>query len=474
MIDVLIAGAGPTGLTAAITLARAGHRVRIVDAAQQPFHGSRGDGLQPRTLEVFDDLGVADRAIRDGLPPLPVRAYMDGEFVGEHAIFEPTEPAADKPYPCVWFVPQYHTEQILRDRLAEFGVPVEFGLPLTALDQTADRVIATVGGQTVSARYLVAADGGRSTVRKALGIGFAGETSEEIRMLLGDVRADQLDHGVGHWFARAEAPLSGVVLTPLAGSRFFQFGAPLPDDATEAGLAELQRSLDAVSGALRVRLDELRWSTVWRPNIRLAERFAQGRVFLAGDAVHVHPPTGGQGLNTGVQDGYNLGWKLAAVLSGADPVLLDSYERERLPVAAGVLELSTKILDKYTDGDEDAHQRGADTQQLGIGYRGGPLSVQEGAPLAGLRAGDRAPDADLGGRRMFDLLRGPQPTVLGFDVDVSALGGHRMSTADGVYGARPGAVVVVRPDGYLGYVGDSVDAAAAYLARIGGPVPVLS
>src|SRR6185312_13908619 len=260
------------------------------------------------------------------------------------------------------------------------------------------------GGETVRAAWLVGADGGRSTVHKTLGVPFPGVTDESIQMLLGDVAADGLDRGHVHWFGDAPDPRSGIVLSPLPGTDQFQFGAPLPGEPTLAGLQAL---VDRFTSGLR--LHDLTWSTVWRPNVRLAERFRVGRVFLAGDAAHVHPPTGGQGLNTGVQDAYNLGWKLADC--SAD--LLDTYETERRAVAEAVLGLSTRIMKKYEDGAADAHERPAEARQLGLSYRTAP------AEAGVLAAGDRAPDAPLraadgASTTLFDLFRGPHATTLAF------------------------------------------------------------
>jgi 2-polyprenyl-6-methoxyphenol hydroxylase-like FAD-dependent oxidoreductase len=324
-------------------------------------------------------------------------------------------------------------------------------------------VTATLStGETVRAEYLVGADGGRSFVRKTLGIAFEGTTDESIRMLLGDVRAEGLDRAYGHWFAAPEDPMSGMMFSPLPGTSHFQFGAPLlaGEADVETALPAVQARLDALSGGT-VKLSDLAWSTVWRPNVRLAARFRDGRVFLAGDAAHVHPPTGGQGLNTGVQDGYNLGWKLA----DGSPELIDSYEVERRTNAARVLGISTELMRKYVDGDEDAHKRGEDTQQLDISYRGGPLSpVSTGA----LRPGDRAPDApllDANGKRvrLFELFRGPHATSLTFGDGPSE--GYRILPAGSVatgtdllddgghayaaYEAEGGRTVLIRPDGYV-------------------------
>ncbi|WP_033293291.1 FAD-dependent monooxygenase [Amycolatopsis jejuensis] len=456
---VLVAGAGPTGLTLGIELARRGVGVRVVDKADRYFAGSRGDGLQPRTMEVFEDLGVLDAVLAAGAPPFPMRVYLDGEFTMERRMAEHVEPTPAVPYPNAWFLGQSQTEGILRDRLAELGVRVELNTGLTGFTQDDDGVTAELStGETVRVAYLVGADGGKSFVRKALGIAFEGTTDESIRMLLGDVQAEGLDHSTGYWFAAKDEPMSGVAFTPLAGTPHFQFGSPLGDAEVEPSLPALQAHLDRVSGG-GIRLHDLAWSTVWRPNIRLAEAFRRGRVFLAGDAAHVHPPTGGQGLNTGVQDAYNLGWKLA----DGSPELLDSYEPERRAVAARVLGVSTALLEKYTEGAEDAHERGPETQQLDTNYRGGPLSPNG---IGVLRPGDRAPDAPLADEngkevRLFELFRGPHATELVFGdgplgtehpayrILPSASGDGLFDVGGHAYAAYQAKRVLVRPDGYV-------------------------
>jgi 2-polyprenyl-6-methoxyphenol hydroxylase-like FAD-dependent oxidoreductase len=461
-MKVLIAGAGPTGLTLAIELARRGIAVRVVERAAQPFVGSRGDGLQPRTLEVFEDLGVLDAVLDAGELHRPIRGYLGHDVVYEGRMAPIQEPRPDVPYPNGWVLGQSRTEGILRDRLAELGVAVEFGTALTGFTQDAGGVtaaLATSGGtETVRADHLVGADGGRSTVRKTLGIPFEGVTDESIRMLLGDVSADALDRDHIHFFGSPADPRAGIMLSPLPGTDQFQFGAALDGEPTLAGLQAL---LDRLSGRTDIRLRDLTWSTVWRPNVRLAARFREGRVFLAGDAAHVHPPTGGQGLNTGVQDAYNLGWKLA----DGDPALIDTYETERRRVAQEVLELSSRIMRKHTEGAADAHERGPEVNQLGLTYRVAPASAGVVA------AGDRAPDAPLqtaDGQpvRLFELFRGPHATTLAFGGSAPAgphswtivpagdaapgalvdIGGH----AHRAYGATPGTVVRIRPDGYVG------------------------
>ncbi|MEV6276568.1 FAD-dependent monooxygenase [Nocardia sp. NPDC051832] len=465
---VLIAGAGPTGLTLALDLARRGLTVRVIDQAAEFFAGSRGDGIQPRTLEVFEDLGVLDAVLDAGMPTPVMRAYFGGEFVGERRMAEPVEPTPAVPYPNLWVLGQSRTEAILRERLAEFGVRVELGTALLSFEHDAAGVTATItGGETVRAAYLVGADGGRSTVRKTLDIPFEGTTDESLRMLLGDVRADTLDHEYGYWFAAsADLPMAGIALSPLPGGRHFQLAAPLPDDV-EPTLKTLQEFIDRYSARTDITLTDLTWATVWRPNIRLAQRFRAGRVFLAGDAAHVHPPTGGQGMNTGIQDAYNLGWKLAAAVSG-DESWLDSYESERRTVAARVLGVSTELLDKLVDGDEDAMERGEQTRQLDISYR-------SPAATGALVAGDRAPDAplkDAAGQpvRLFDLFRGPHSTVLHFGetgplpavsgaLSYAVLRPGQTATGPSIvdidghayaaYNATDGTTVHIRPDNYV-------------------------
>ncbi|OLT16114.1 3-(3-hydroxyphenyl)propionate hydroxylase [Pseudonocardia sp. CNS-139] len=465
-VQVLVAGAGPTGLTLGVELARRGIAVRVVDSAETFAVGSRGDGLQPRTLEVFEDIGVLDAVLAAGAPPCPTKVYVGGRPVGERTMGPPAEPTPAVPYPTAWFLGQSRTEAILRERLAGLGVPVELGTALAGFTQDTGGVTARLGtGEVVRVDYLVGADGGRSTVRRALGVAFEGSTDESVRMLLGDVRADGLHHAHGHWLGAADDPMRGVVFSPLPGTPHFQFGAPLDPGEAEPGteLAAVQARVDEVAGELGVRLHDLVWSTVWRPNVRLAARFRVGRVFLAGDAAHAHPPTGGQGLNTGVQDAYNLGWKLA---DGA-PDLLDSYEAERRAVAAHVLGLSTRSMRKHLDGDADAHERGREYHQLDLTYRDGPLA----APGTGeLRSGDRAPDAPLldahGTRvRLFELFRGPHATrlVLG-DGPAPAdgiptyrirpagshpAGGDLVDAAGHAFTAYGPGVTLVRPDGYV-------------------------
>ncbi|WP_211305362.1 FAD-dependent monooxygenase, partial [Crossiella equi] len=229
MTSVLIVGAGPTGLTLALDLARRGVLFRLVDAAPSAFTGSRGKGLQPRSLEVFEDLGVLDALLVHGGPYPSMRTYQDNGVVSDRALGEHIEPTPAVPHPNPLMVPQWRTETLLREHLADLGGTVEFGTRLTGFTQDADGVTATLaspyGNETVRADYLVGADGGRSTVRKTLDVSFLGETYDTQRMLVGDVRLTGLDRDFWHMWP-APGMLGGLALCPLAGTDTFQLITP--------------------------------------------------------------------------------------------------------------------------------------------------------------------------------------------------------------------------------------------------------
>ena len=461
-VDVLIVGAGPTGLTLGIDLARRGVDALVAEKADALFPGSRGKGIQPRTMEVFDDLGVIDAILARG-GAYPVGAvWQDGRKVGEHQMFEPSGTDPDTPYGAPWMVPQWRTQEILSARLTELGGTVAFGREVTGFTQ--DETGVTVGfasGTAVRARYVVAADGGRSVVRRTLGIGMTGETVDPNPMLVADVRITGLDRDNVHVFPpRGDDGFLAVF--PLAGTEDFQVIAQFPEGtAVDLSLDGVRKTVAGRTHLAPEDVTELRWASDFRPRAALADRFQQGRVFLAGDAAHVHSPAGGQGLNTSVQDAYNLGWKLGAVLRGGAPAsLLDTYEEERLPNAAEMLGLSTKVHRGET-------RRGEATRQLGIGYRESSLTEETRAPGEGIRAGDRAPNRTVAGVRLLDAFRGPHWTLL-------ALGTKAPATGDAVrvvegpatetYGT---GLFLVRPDGYVGWAGDTDDGLAAYAERFG-------
>ncbi|MEU9189969.1 FAD-dependent oxidoreductase [Streptomyces sp. NPDC048484] len=489
--DVLIVGAGPTGLALAVDLARRGTHALVVERADALFPGSRGKGIQPRTQEVFDDFGVLD-ALRAQGGTYPVgMIWQDGQRQGEHRMFDEVEATEAEPYAGhALMVPQWRTQEILFARLTELGGSVAFGRELVGLAQDADGVTASfASGTPVLARYVVAADGGRSAVRRALGIGMTGETVDPAPALVADIRVTGLDRDNWHFFPPTDAADSEggfLAICPLPHTEDFQLAAGFADPSARPDL-----SLDGIRKLVATRthlapddVTEVRWASDFRPRAAMADRFRQGRVFLAGDAAHVHSPAGGQGLNTSVQDAYNLGWKLAAVLrENAPAALLDSYEEERMPIAAQMLGLSTGV-------HRGEVRRGVATQQLGLGYRGCALAVETrvGLPEGALRAGDRAPDGTRAGVHLFDAFRGPHWTLLtvgtegtadtdGTDTGVPALPGTCTSTGVRAvripaYEAYGSGVFLVRPDGYVGWAGESARGLAEYAALVGLTVHV--
>ncbi|WP_067704546.1 FAD-dependent monooxygenase [Actinoplanes awajinensis] len=455
----VIAGAGPTGLAVARQLQRHGVPFRIVERSARPFDGSRGKGLQPRTLEVLDDLGLIDRFQESGsdYPALLVHR-PDGATV-EWRMDELHEPTPEVPYPNLLMVPQWRTSELLAE-----GVPIEFGVGVTSLEQDADGVRVTLDtGEVVTARYLVGADGGRSTVRQALGVEFLGSTHEDERMLIADVKLSGLDRA--HWHVWPGDPGFRLGLCPLPGGDWWQLTAP----PTDTPVAELVAATDPA-----ITITEVGWTSQFRANIRMADRFRVGNVFLAGDAAHVHSPAGGQGLNTGIQDGYNLGWKIAT----GNTTILDTYEAERLPVAADVLGISTTLHRRHVAADPDAMRRDDPAlRQLTLNYRGGPLTAEHRPTPGRVQAGDRAPDAPLTtGHRLFDLMRGAHPTLLAFGWPDTlphlpeSLPVHHLPAAEKqawhAYDTQTPTLFLIRPDNYVGCATHNPQDVINYLKQI--------
>ena len=506
MTDVLIAGAGFAGLVLACDLARRGVDFRIVEAgASPPDHraGSRGKGIQPRTLEIYDDLGVIDAVHAAGGPYYPAMAWDGPRQLGParfHRI-ERRDPTPDVPYPSMWMLPQPRALDILRARLQELGRQVEFGVRLSGLAQDADGVTAELeraGGRAESVRvkYHVGADGSRGATRGLSGIEFASEAIDPHPMITADVVIPELEPT--HWHMWDQAEGGALWLGPLAQMpHAFQLYARFETEIPDLSLASLRDLVKRRTGRPELSVTEVYFASPFGARSGMARHFQSGRVFLAGDAAHVHPPAGGQGMNTAVQDVYNLGWKLGQVLRhGADAALLDSYEAERLPVAANLLEFVVQMHKDWLGAVKDKEEpRQGEHMQLGLNYRGGPLSVDRRGLVAGhvARAGDRAPDAPLHDpqgrpRRLFDLLRGPHITLL-------SLGGAGLPAIDPRFGSAVRAfriaaaghtgdltdreghahriygdgIVLVRPDGYLGYTGPAGDEGInSYLGRFFG------
>jgi 2-polyprenyl-6-methoxyphenol hydroxylase-like FAD-dependent oxidoreductase len=465
--DVLVAGAGPTGLTIGVDLARRGAAPLVIERENRPCAGSRGKGIQPRTMEVLEDLGVID-AIRSAGGPYPVgMIWRDGQRQGEQRMFDTDEATETNPYHGPWMVPQWRTQEILCERFLALGGSVAFGRELVALAQDASGVTASfASGPDVRARYLVAADGGRSTVRRLLGIGMTGEMIDPHPTLVADVCIPALDRDNWHLFPPRDSTEGFLAICPLPHVEEFQLVAQFAEGVRpDLSLDGIRTLVAARSHLSRDEVIAVRWASDFRPRAALADRLRAGRVFLAGDAAHVHSPAGGQGLNTSIQDAYNLGWKLDAVLRGDaedEDALLDSYEEERRPLAAAMLGVSTRV-------HRGEVRRGKATEQLELGYRGSSLSVdtRDGLPDEALHAGDRAPDGRRGGVRLFDAFGGPHWTLLRVGTDAPlphlAVPVVRIPRYD-PYGT---GLFLVRPDGYVGWAGDTATGLVEYARRFG-------
>ena len=502
--DVLVVGAGPTGTALAIDLIRRGVDVRVIDKEPHAFEGSRAKGVQPRTLEVFDDLGVIADILDQG-SVYPKMGIHIGPLTIPWRMIAVGKRGADTPYPDTWLIPQNRTTHILHERLRALGGDVELGTEFSGLSIAPGGVTAELvtdsGPEMATARYVVGADGGSSRVRKAAGIDFGGSTDEADRMLVIDAA---VTGGLSRTYWHVWPGIGGrfVGACPLPHSELFQWmirlapgeEPPVDEDAITAHVRERTRNNN-------LRLHSIAWKSLFRPNIRLAEIYRRGPVILAGDAAHVHTPAGAQGLNTGIGDAYNLGWKLGQVLAGADERLLDTYEGERQPIAAGVLGLSTKKYEGLSTLDPSSIRRGKDEKQLTLTYRGGPVAPATSDATATLHVGDRAPDAELCTTngdpiRLFDIFRGPHFTAIAHGTEAAVAAGRLdwprrgahlrrivigtattgaadtlRDTAGGFgrsYGLTTDTLLLIRPDGYIGHIAthDLLDSTQRVIAAL--------
>jgi 3-(3-hydroxy-phenyl)propionate hydroxylase len=482
---VVIAGGGPTGMMLAGELALAGVDVAVVERREtQALEGSRARGLHARTIEVLDQRGIADRFLAQG------QTAQVATFAGTR--LDMSDFPSRHPYGLA--LPQSAFEEILAGWVAELGVPILRGRDVTGFAQDAAGVDVEVsGGAPLRAAYLVGCDGGRSLIRKAAGIEFPGwepsissliaEAEARDETPVGIVRDARGQHGLG----RLEDGRIGVVVSgPYAG----QTGEPT--------LAELREAVTAVWGT-DFGIHSPTWISRFTDMTRQAAAYRNGRVLLAGDAAHVHYPIGGQGLNLGVQDAVNLGWKLAQVVGGTSAEgLLDTYGAERHPVAARVLRITMAQTAVTRRDDRTEALREALAELLGMeeprrrfaGLMSG-LDIRydpgDGHPLLGRRV----PDLDLvtrdGPRRVFSFLRRARPALLNLgepgSVDVRGWA-DRVQAIDArhdgewelpVAGHIPApTAVLIRPDGYVAWVGDGTDAGlrGALAAWFGPPAPL--
>ena len=525
--DVLIAGAGPVGLMLAGELQRRGIDHVLIERRPEPEYFCKALGVTPRTLEVCDQIGVLEDVLRRGL----FTAGVSGETDGKDPITERVE-LGTMPYGFL-LLAQYDTERVLRRHLQRHGGRVEPGVVLTGIEVDADgvraRVLVGEREQTIACRYVVGCDGAHSVVRKDMGVDYEGD-AYPMTFMLGDVRVHWTDRPrpYGYRFTATGEAQNVLVFVGVPGDpQRYRVSMGAPPEYWEEGadldtaptLEQLSRTIGPIAPA-GTTISDLRWSSFYRISHRIVSQYSRGRAFLAGDAAHIHPPIGGQGMNTGLQDAHNLAWKLALAVRGrAAADLLDSYDAERRPVGQDVVNRTTRRMDEVVgQGDVKFDQWMQDSQLL-IHYRASRWvheDVGAGAMVQGPRPGDRAAEARNLRRawvadalRLKELLRTTAHTLLfyfdkdtpaelytrcsqmaddldrrvGDDLivygivspDAQAVDLERfplLTDAQGefraAYDARGPCLYLIRPDGYIGYRSDRVDAARldAYLQRI--------
>ncbi|KIY46797.1 hypothetical protein FISHEDRAFT_75323 [Fistulina hepatica ATCC 64428] len=536
--NVLVVGAGPTGLVLALALAKNGIHVRVIDKLTTPRIGQKGPGIQPRTQDVYQFLGVLnDIAAAGHLVPKMYHYKLPGGTEVEKVteMMPILEPSPALPHRNVFMLGQDLHEAILRKHLQKAGYNVENGVELRSYEQFDDHVEVVLAKhnadgsdirETAVFDYMVGCDGAKSVVRHGAAFTFEGETRVDEALAIGDIYVAEGLSRETKWHAWGIAKTGMVMMRtcPDVSDRLFSFVVSLPGrvDEVVSGRDKMIDAFYEISGRRDVKFGELVWLSKYQPNIRMVNDFRMNRVFVAGDAAHAHSPTGGQGLNSSVQDSYNLAWKLALVLKGlAPPTLLDSYSSERIPVIAEMLNMSTRLLNKTFEHLPDpvsTWRRDGALNQLGVNYRGSPIVIDERTPEGQtknpsvyvatgiLQAGDRAPDAPLnkGGAtvRLFDIFKPAEHHVLIFSTNkdvvdtvsaaVSTFPAGTVSasvvvpagasidvklpvledkdgaayTAYNIYNPTETTIVIVRPDGVVGAVLVNTDGIKRYLAKI--------
>ncbi|MGV0773171.1 rifampin monooxygenase [Mycobacterium syngnathidarum] len=468
MFDVIIAGAGPTGAMLAAELRLRGVGVLVLEKEAEPSKVVRGLGLHARSIEIMDQRGLLPRFLEHG-QKYPVGGFFAG-------IAKPQPEGLDTAHAYVLGIPQTTTERLLTVHAEELGAEIRRGCEVIGLSQDDDGVTVELADRSrLRSRYLVGCDGGRSAVRKLLGIGFPGEPAR-VETLLGEVELDVPQDTLAAVTAEVRKTQLRFGAMPV-GDGVYRVIVPAyrvaEDRATAPTLDEFKRQLIATAGT-DLGVHSPRWLSRFGDGTRLAERYRSGRVLLAGDAAHVHPPTGGQGLNLGVQDAFNLGWKLAAEVAGWAPAeLLDSYDTERRPVAADVLDNSRAQMELMSlePGAQAVRRLLTDLMD----FPGVSRHLTEKIIAIAIRydfgaehdlVGRRLRDVALKGGRLYDLMHAGRGLLLDQTGGLSVDGwadrvDHAIDASEEL--AVPAALL--RPDGHVAWVGSEQADLMAHLSR---------
>ena len=506
--DVLIVGAGPTGLALANQLARFGVDLVIIDHREGTTPHSKAIGVQARTLEIYDQMDIAESLVSKGWHAEKVRLVGGGEIRGEIDLRSIGKGMS--PFPFLLIVEQGLHEALLYDHLKESGRDVNWLTELLEFSQDEAVVRAIIGAgegrKEITAKYLVGCDGAHSLVRHSLGLKFEGATFERL-FYVADVEIDwEYSHDALH------VNLGDDTLTaffPMVGDRRWRIVGTFPEghekDPNDILFEEIEHQV-SLDTSLKFDITKVNWNSVYKVHSRAVERFSVGRCFLAGDAAHIHTPAGAQGMNTGIQDGYNLAWKLAEVMKHNAPVsLLDTYNEERLPNAKRLLNTTDRLFD-FAASDEwltsflrknvfpyvanfalsfEAVKRFVFplVSQIGISYRESSLSEIVGS--FSVTAGDRMPWIEIEGRSIYDDLHAPVFHLVVFSdgkVEIPPLPDELIQRWNGridshfyslndkaieTFGCDHTFFIILRPDNYIGLISDqlSPELIENYLSR---------
>ncbi|MDP9793455.1 2-polyprenyl-6-methoxyphenol hydroxylase-like FAD-dependent oxidoreductase [Catenuloplanes nepalensis] len=471
MIDVIVAGGGPTGMMLAAELRLQGVHVVVLERDAEPSPVVRSLGLHARSIEILDQRGILDRFLEHG-----TRHPLGGFFAG---IRKPAPERLDSAHAYVLGIPQPITDRLLTSWAAELGAEIRRGAEVRGLTQDPDGVeVELASGERLRARFAAACDGGRSTVRKLLGVGFPGEPSR-VDTLLGEMELTASPETIAAANEEVRRTQLRFGIMPLAGGGY-RVGVPAEGvSSSPPAFQDFKNQLKAVAGT-DFGAHSPRWLSRFGDATRLAERYRTGRVLLAGDAAHIHPPTGGQGLNLGLQDAHNLGWKLAATIRGRAPDgLLDTYEAERRPVAADVLDNTRaqmtlmsltpdalavrRLVTELMDFEEVNRFLIEKITAIGVRY-----DLGAGGPLAGRHLRD----VRVGQGRLYELMRDGRGLLLDRTGSLSvARFTDRVGHVPDPAAELDVPAVLLRPDGHVAWTGDDQPGLNDALARwFGAPV----
>jgi 2-polyprenyl-6-methoxyphenol hydroxylase-like FAD-dependent oxidoreductase len=494
--DVIIVGAGPTGLSLACQLVRYGIDFVIIEKKAGVTTHSKALGVQARTMEIYEQLGVAQQALDLGQIAGKIRIITDGKVRGGVDLAAMGEGLS--PYPYLFILEQNENEQLLYEYLQSHDREVRWQTELEYFTQTEQSVTARIttadgGSETIEAKYLVGCDGARSPVRTALGLTFEGSTLERI-FYVADAQIDwEFGHDAGYGCLSRD---SETLFFPMVGENRYRIIGTFPEDfdkpASEIPYTEIEQQIENDT-KLDLDLSDVNWFSVYKVNSRAVNQFSVGRCFVAGDAAHIHSPAGGQGMNTGIQDVYNLAWKMAFVIKGyAGAKLLATYNEERLPNAQRLLETTDRAFDmmvgshwfysflrttifplvaKYAMGrDLVGKSIFSMMSQIRINYRDATLSKHDGAEDFKVKAGDRMPYFLIDGESIYDQLHTPKFHLLVFSnsedwsrdlqreleeesVDVIEFKVIPLNPQiSAIFGTNRPFQLLLRPDNYIGFI----------------------